>query len=94
MFYNESKDASSDECDSESFSEVEYEKGEYEVQAFMARGQGERQERAKARAAWKKREEEAALAQPSVSVRPLVEKVAPPKQTKRKPVFYYFAEYA
>ena len=27
------------ECDSESFSEGEYEKGEYEVQAFMVRGQ-------------------------------------------------------
>ena len=34
MFYNKSKDASSGECDSESFSEGEYEKGEYEVQAF------------------------------------------------------------
>ena len=94
MFYNKSKDASSDEYDSESFSEGEYEKDEYEEQAFMTRGQGERQEKAEARATWRKSEKDAAPAQPSASVRPLAEKVAPPRQTKRKRVFYYFAECA
>ena len=39
------------------FSEREYEKDEYEVQAFIARGQRERQERAEAREARRRREE-------------------------------------
>ena len=40
--YDEPENVSLDESDSEEFSEREYEKDEYEVQAFMARGQGER----------------------------------------------------
>ena len=34
--------ASSDECDTESILDKEYEENEYEIQAFMARGQEER----------------------------------------------------
>ena len=47
--YDEPGEGSSDESDVEELSERGYEKDEYEVevQAFMVRGQGERQERAK-----------------------------------------------
>ena len=65
MSHDEPRKSSSDENDLEEFSEREYEKDEYEVQAFMARGQGERQERAEAREARRRREEEVAAAQPS-----------------------------
>ena len=72
----------------EELSERDYEKDEYEVevQAFMARGQGGRQERAEAREARRRREEEAAPAQPSAPVRPSVERAAQPRQARRKPV--------
>ena len=48
--YDEPGEGSSDESNVEKLSEGGYEKDEYEVevQAFMARGQGERQERAEA----------------------------------------------
>ena len=54
----------------EEFSKRGYEKNDYEVevQAFMARGQGERQERAEAREALRRREEGAVPAQPSALV--------------------------
>ena len=86
--YIELKKNSVDESDEEEFSERGYEKDEYEVevQAFMARGQGGRQERAEAREVRRRREEEAAPAQPSTPVRPSVERAAPPRQTRRKPV--------
>ena len=63
--YNEPGKGSSDESDVEEISERGYEKDDYEVevQAFMARGQGERQERAEAREARRRREEGAAPAQ-------------------------------
>ena len=80
----EAENPSSDECDEESFSEEDYEKNEYEIQAFMAGGR-ERQERADARAA-RKREEEAVPVQPPAPVRPSAERAAPPRQVKRKPV--------
>ena len=70
----------------EEFSERGYEKDEYEieVQAFMVRGQGERQERAEAWEARRRREEGAAPAQPSAPIRPSMERVAQPKQARRK----------
>ena len=52
----------------------------------MARGQGERQERAEAWEATRRREEGAALAQPSAPVQPSVERAALPRQARRKPV--------
>ena len=52
----------------------------------MARGVGERQERAEAREARRRREEEIAPAQPSTSVRPLAERAAQPRPVRRKPV--------
>ena len=61
---NEPRKDSSSGSDLEEFSEREYEKEEYEVQAFMARGQGERQERAEAREARRRREEEPLLHNP------------------------------
>ena len=77
-----------DGSDEEEFSEKGYEKGEYEVevQAFMARGQGGRQERAEAREVRRRREEEPTPAQSSTPVRPSVERAAPPRQTRRRPV--------
>ena len=86
--YDELGEDSSDESDVKEFSKRGYEKEEYEVelQAFMARGVGERQERAEAREARRRREEKAALAQPSASVRPLVERAAQPRPTRRKPI--------
>ena len=68
--YDEPGEGSSDESDVGEFSERDYEKDEYEVevQAFMARGQGERQERVEARGARSRREEEAAPAQPPAPV--------------------------
>ena len=47
---NEPGEGSSEESDVEEFSDRGYEKDEYEVevQAFMVRGQGERQERVEA----------------------------------------------
>ena len=86
--YDEPGEGSSDESNVAEFSERGYEKGEYEVevQAFMARGQGERQERAEAWEARRSREEGAAPAQPSAPVRPLVERAAQPRQARRKPV--------
>ena len=87
-YYDEPGEGSSDESDVEELSERGYEKDEYEVevQAFMARGQGERQERVEAWEARRRREEETALAQPSAPVRPSVERVAQPRQARRKPV--------
>ena len=84
--YDESEEDSSDESDK--FSERNYEKDEYEVelQAFMARGVGERQERAEAWEARRRREEEVAPAQPSASVQPLAERAAQPRPARRKPV--------
>ena len=60
--YDKSGEDSADE--SNDVSERNYEKDEYEVelQAFMARGVGERQERAEAWEGRRRREEEAALA--------------------------------
>ena len=86
--YDELGEGSSDESDIERFSERGYEKDEYEVEvpACMARGQGEWQERAEAREARRRREEGAALAQPSAPVRPSVERAAQPRQARRKPV--------
>ena len=86
--YDEPGEGSSDESDVAEFSERGYEKGEYEVevQAFMARGQGERQERAEAREARRRREEGAAPEQPSAPVRASVERAAQPRQARRKPV--------
>ena len=86
--YDEPGKGSSDESDVEELSERGYEKDEYEVevQAFMARGQGERQERVEAREVRRRREEGAAPAQPSAPVQPLVERVAQPRQARRKPV--------
>ena len=52
----------------------------------MARGQGERQERAEAREARRRREEGAAPAQPSAPVRLSIERVALPRQARRKQV--------
>ena len=68
--HNELGKNSMDGSDEEEFSEKGYEKDEYEieVQDFMARGQGGRQERAEAREVRRRREEEAALAQPSAPV--------------------------
>ena len=66
--HSESKKDSSDESDLGEFSEREYEKDEYEVQAFIARGQREQQERAEAREARRRREEEVAPAQTSAPV--------------------------
>ena len=82
--HDELRENSVDESDEEEFSERGYEKDEYEVevQAFMARGQGGRQERAEAREVRRRREEEAAPAQPSTPVRPSVERAAPPTQTR------------
>ena len=86
--YDEPGEGSSDESNVGEFSERGYEKDEYEVdvQAFMARGQGERQERVEAREARRRREEETASAQPSAPVRPSVERAAQPRQARRKPV--------
>ena len=86
--YDEPGEVSSDESDVEELSERGYEKDEYEVevQAFMARGQGEQQERAEAQEARRRREEGAAPAQPSTPVRPSVERVAQPRQARRKSV--------
>ena len=86
--YEKPGDGSSDESDVGELSEEGYENDDYEVevQAFMARGQGERQERAEAREARRRREEEAAPAQPAAPVRPSVERVAQPRQARRKPV--------
>jgi len=86
--YNEPGKGSSDESDMEEISERGYEKDDYEVevQAFMARGQGGRQERAEAREVRRRREEGAAPAQPSAPVRPTVERAAQPRQARRKPV--------
>ena len=70
----------SDEYDTESFLDEEYAENEYEIQAFMARGQEERQKRADAWAAQRRREEEAAPVQSSALVQPSGERVgAPPK---------------
>ena len=76
--YDEPGEGSSDESNVEKLSEGDYEKDEYEVevQAFMARGPGERQERAEAWEAGRRREEETAPAQPSAPVRPSVERAA------------------
>ena len=86
--YDEPGEGSSDESDVGEFSERGYEKDEYEVevQAFMARGQGERQERAEAQEIRRRREEGAALAQPSAPVPPSIERAAQPRQARRKPV--------
>ena len=87
-YYDESGEGSSDGSDVEELSKRSYEKDEYEVevQVFMARGQGERQERAEAWEARRRRGEGAALAQPSAPVRPSVERAAQPRQARRKPV--------
>ena len=68
--YDEPGEDSSAESDVEKLSVGGYEKDDYEVevQAFMARGQGDRQERAEAREARRRREEGAAPAQPSAPV--------------------------
>ena len=86
--YDERGEGSSGESDVEELSERGYEEDEYEVevQAFMARGQGEWQERAEAREARRRREEGATLAQPSALVRPPVERAAQPRQARRRPV--------
>ena len=86
--YDEPGEGSSEESDMEELSKRDYEKDEYEVelQAFMARGQGERQERVETREARRRREEEAAPAQPAAPVRPSVERAAQPRQARRKPV--------
>ena len=87
-YYDEPGEGPSDESDVEELSKRGYEKDEYEVEvkAFMARGQGERQERAEAREARRRRGEGAALAQPSAPVRPSVERAAQPRQARWKPV--------
>ena len=84
--HNELGKNSVDGSDEEEFSEKGYEKGEYEVevQAFMARGQGGRQERVEAREVRRRREEEAAPAQSSTLVRPSAERAAPLRQTRRR----------
>ena len=82
--WKEAENPSSDECDKENFSAEDYEKYEYEIQAFMAGGR-EWQEMPGARAA-QRREEEGVLVQPSASVRSSAERAAPPRQVKRKPI--------